>query len=196
MSFVPADPDRAAAMLIDRYPLAWVVSRGFHASPLPLLAERDDTGAMVSLLSHCGRTNPLVADLTDDRKGLILCNGPAGYIAPALVATDDWAPTWNFATLRIEVDIAFVPDETESSVERLLDHMERAAPDRWSTAALGARRVALLSRIVAFRATVRKLDVRFKLGQDERPAILDQIVAGHPDRTLAAWMDQFGRDAE
>lgn len=196
MSFVPADPDRAAAMLIDRYPLAWVVSRGFHASPLPLLAERDDTGALVSLLGHCGRTNPLVADLTDDPRALILCNGPAGYIAPALVATDDWAPTWNFATLRIEVEVAFVAEETESSVERLLDHMERTATQRWSTAALGARRAALLSRIVAFRATVRKLDVRFKLGQDERPAILDQIVAGHPDRTLAAWMDQFGRDAE
>jgi transcriptional regulator len=195
MSFVPADPHRAATMLIERYPLAWVVSRGFNASPLPLLAECDANGALVALFGHCGRTNPLVADLREDERGLILCNGPAGYIPPALVTTDDWAPTWNFATLRIEVDIAFVGDETETSVERLLDHMERAAPGRWSTAALGARRDALLSRIIAFRATVRHLDVRFKLGQDERPAILDQIVAGHADRTLAAWMDQFGREA-
>lgn len=196
MSFVPADPHRAATKLIEHYPLAWVVSRGFNASPLPLLAECDDSGTLVALLGHCGRTNPLVADLTDDPRGLILCNGPAGYIAPGLVAIEDWAPTWNFATLRIEVDVAFVPEETESSVERLLDHMERGAPERWSTAALGERRGALLSRIIAFRATVRHLDVRFKLGQDERPAILDQIVAGHADRTLAAWMDQFGREAE
>lgn len=195
MSFVPADPNRAATMLIDHYPLAWVVSSRFNASPLPLLAECSNNGALASLLGHCGRTNPLVADLTEDPKGLILCNGPSGYIAPALVATDDWAPTWNFATLRIEVDIMFVPDETESSVERLLDHMERGAPERWTTVALGARRDALLSRIIAFRATVRHLDVRFKLGQDERPAILDQIIASHADRTLAAWMDQFGREA-
>ena len=45
------DPRGAADIgrLIADYPLAWLVSRDFHASPLPLLAETDANGVVTAL---------------------------------------------------------------------------------------------------------------------------------------------------
>lgn len=183
----------AAARLIDRYPLAWVVSRDFSASVLPLLAERDADGQIVSIIGHCSRRNPLVEDFARDPAGLILFNGPAGFVSTRYVANPDWAPTWNFAVLRFTADVEFLPDQTEPFVQRLLDHMEGQFPGRWSTDELGDRYGDLLSRIIGFRATVRETKPHFKLGQDEGRATFDDIVANLPDRDLADWMDAFAR---
>jgi transcriptional regulator len=84
----------AARRLIGEYPLAWLVSRRFNASPLPLLAEVDDQGSITALFGHCASSNPLCADFAEDAAGLVLFNGPAGYISPRLVSERDWAPTW------------------------------------------------------------------------------------------------------
>lgn len=188
----PFEPRSAgdAARLIGDYPLAWLVSRGFHSSPLPLLAETDDSGAIVSLFGHCARRNPLVADFRADPRGLILFNGPQGYVSPELLSKPDWAPTWNYAVLRFIVDVEFVEDETRDAVERLVHAMEG---NRWSTDRVGPRYDVMLDQIIAFRAHVVSAEHSFKLGQDESAAGLAEIVAGHPDRTLAAWMEEQTR---
>ncbi|UKK85167.1 FMN-binding negative transcriptional regulator [Sphingopyxis sp. BSN-002] len=185
----PFEPRSAgdAARLIADYPLAWLVSRAFHSSPLPLIAETDDSGAIVSLFGHCGRRNPLVADFRADPYGLILFNGPQGYVSPGLLSKPDWAPTWNYAVLRFTVDVEFVEDETRDAVERLVFAMEG---DRWSTDRVGPRYEAMLDQIIAFRAHVVSAEHSFKLGQDESATGLAEIVAGHRDRTLAAWMEE------
>jgi transcriptional regulator len=187
-----AEREQAAARrLVAEYPLAWLVSRRFNSSPLPLLAEVDDQGAIVALFGHCARSNPLCADFAEDAGGLVLFNGPAGYISPKLVSEPDWAPTWNYAVLRFTVEVEFVPDETRSSVERLLSHLEGDAPERWTTAELGARYERLLERIVAFRAQVRSCTPTFKLGQDERDDLFEEITAHHPNKALVEWMRDF-----
>lgn len=183
----------AAAALIARYPLAWVISRNFNASVLPLLAERNANGAITTLLGHCGRRNPLVVDFRSDASGLILFTGPQAFIGTGLVSNRDWAPTWNFAVLRFAVDIEFVPDETEALVERLLDHMEGPKPGRWQTTELGARKGDLLAWIIGLRAHVRELRPHFKLGQDERRETFAEIVERVGDPALAAWMTAFAR---
>ncbi len=183
----------AATTLIDRHPLAWVVSRDFNASVLPLLAERDGDGAITSLIGHCARNNPLVADFANDPKGLVLFNGPAGYISTQYVSNQNWAPTWNYAVLRMEVEIEWLPDDTAAFVDRLLDHMEGAAPGRWSTAELGERYAAMMARIIGFRAHVRAIRPQFKLGQDENRPTFAEIVDHLPGTDLAAWMEAFAR---
>lgn len=182
------EPRRAAdvARLIAEYPLAWMISRNFHASPLPLIAETNSGGQIVSLFGHCARRNPLVKDFRADPRGLILINGPEGYVSPALLSQPDWAPTWNYAVLRFTVDVAFVEGETRDSIETLVEKMEG---DRWSTERVGPRYEAMLEQIIAFRATIVAAEHSFKLGQDESAASFAEIVAGHPDRSLAAWME-------
>ena len=182
------DPRDAADVrqLIADYPLAWLVSGDFHASPLPLIAETDDSGAVVALLGHCALRNPLVADFRTNPRGLILFNGPSGYVSPALISKPDWAPTWNYAVLRFIVEVEFVGDETRDAIEQLVAKMEDGA---WSTERLGPRYEQMLDQIIAFRAHVRSAEHSFKLGQDESRQGFAEIVAGHSNRTLAKWME-------
>lgn len=175
------------ARLISDHPLAWVCSRSFHASPLPLIAETGPQGEVTALFGHCARANPLVADFRDDPRGLILFSGPQGYVSPALLSRPDWAPTWNYAVLRFKVEVTFVELETDDAIQRLVAKMEG---DRWSTDHVGSRYHAMLERIIAFRAQVVSAEHCFKLGQDEGETGLAEIVAGHPDRALAAWMKE------
>lgn len=182
------DPRDAADIrqLIAEYPLAWVVSGAFHASPLPLIAETDDRGHVVALFGHCALRNALVADFRADPRGLILFNGPAGYVPTSLLSKPDWAPTWNYAVLRFQVEVEFVGEETRDAIEQLVAKMEDGA---WSTDSLGPRYEKMLDQIIALRAHVRSAEHSFKLGQDESPQGFADIVAGHSDRTLAKWME-------
>jgi transcriptional regulator len=183
--FDPRDPADSARLIAD-YPLGWLVSRPFNASPLPLLAETGEDGNVAALFGHCALTNPLVADFRADPHGLILFNGPAAYVAPSLVSKPDWAPTWNYAVLRYRIEVEFVGDETKDAIEHLVSAMEDSS---WSTDRLGARYAQMLKRIIAFRAHVRSAEPVFKLGQDESAQGFAEIVARHPDPALAAWME-------
>jgi transcriptional regulator len=182
------DPRDAAdiAQLVAEYPLAWVISGDFHASPLPLIAETDDSGKIAALFGHCALRNALVADFRANPRGLVLFNGPAGYVPTSLLSKPDWAPTWNYAVLRFTVEVEFVGAETREAIERLVAKTEGGA---WSTASLGARYEAMLDQIIAFRAHVRSAEHSFKLGQDESAQSFAEITAGHSDRTLAEWME-------
>jgi len=171
--------------VIDEYPLALLISHKLNASPLPLLAERDEQGKLAALFGHCARANPLVDDFARDPEGLIIFSGPQGYVSPHLVSKPDWGPTWNYASVRFRVEVRFVPEETQSSVELLAEKLES---DSWSLTRLGARADAMMSHIIAFRARVTGTEHVFKLGQDESDLSHAEIVARHPDRTLAEWM--------
>jgi transcriptional regulator len=183
--FEPRDAADIRQLIAD-HPLAWLISGDFHASPLPLIAETDDSGAVIALFGHCALRNALVADFRANPRGLILFNGPAGYVPTTLLSKPDWAPTWNYAVLRFIVEVEFVGDETRDAIEQLVAKMEDGA---WSTASLGPRYDAMLDQIIAFRAHVRSAEHSFKLGQDESPRVFAEIVAGHSDRTLAKWME-------
>ena len=185
----PAD----VASLIAAHPLAWVISRDFKATPLPLLAETDASGSIVSLFGHCARRNPQVAALQADPEALILFQGPEGYISPRLVSNPTWGPTWNYAVVRFEVTIAFVPDETDAAVRRLAAHLERARTHPWQIEAMQNRYGQLIQHIIAFRARVRGMRATFKLGQDENDATFNEIVAGLRGSELAALMSTQGR---
>ena len=187
--FDPRQTDDAARLIAD-YPLAWLVSGAFSASPLPLLAEKDAEGGVASLLGHCALGNPLVADFRTDPKGLVLFNGPHAYVSPSLLSKPDWAPTWNYAVLKYRVEVEFVGDETRDAIERLVDAMEGG---NWSTDRAGPRYETMLTHIIAFRAHILSAEPVFKLGQDESAAGFAEIVARHPDRTLAEWMEGQAR---
>lgn len=185
--FEPANKSNVTTLVRD-YPLAWVITKAFNATPLPLLAETDRAQTIVSLLGHCGRRNLIVADLRADPRALILFQGPTGYISPGLVAESDWAPTWNYAAVRFETKIEFVGQETKLAVEKLLGHMEGRGGDGWSTSNLGQRYNNMLSQIIAFRAHVTEIRPTFKLGQDENSSIRSEIIDNLEDRDLAEWM--------
>jgi transcriptional regulator len=183
--------------LIAGHPLAWLVSAAagrFEATPLPMLAETGPDGSLVSLFGHCSRFNAQVADLRANPSALLLFTGPQAYMSPEPVRQPRWVPTWNFAVAAIAVDVTFVDDETLASIDQLTNAMEADRAKPWTLADAGERVAALLPRIIAFRAHVRAVDARFKLGQEESAATLSDLLAALPDGQLAEWMRRMNAD--
>ena len=180
--------------LVDEYPLAWIVSAaatGFAATPLPLLAETDSSGTLTSLLGHFALSNPHVAQLRESPWATVLFNGPHGYISPEAVSQQGWAPTWNYAIAQCEVYIEFLPDQNDEALERLVSKMEEGRREPWTVDRVGERYASMVRRIIAFRAHVRSVRGRFKLGQDESPHTLNELLSWLPDPALKRWMRDF-----
>lgn len=105
--------------LIEQYPLAWVCSGGgadMEASLLPLVGRYDEEGRLVELIGHMMRTNPLHRVLAADHSAMILFKGPDAYISPEHAQRRDWAPTWNYAQLKVVAQIGFDDGLTEYSL--------------------------------------------------------------------------------
>jgi len=174
----PEDVDRLIAM----HPFALVISSGTGtplATPLPLLLERDANGKM-TLLGHMPRAHPHTELLRRQPRALAVFQGAHGYISPSWLTDRTQAPTWNFETVHLEVDVEFddSAEATEVALTRLVDHMERGRPDAWSVADMGPRYALLAPAVIAFRARVITTYAKFKLGQNERHADLAEILTG------------------
>jgi transcriptional regulator len=186
--------DADVRALVEGYPLAWVCggnAGALEASLLPLIGVFDGEGRLIELIGHLMRSNPLHHALRDDPRATILFSGPNAYISPEHAGRRDWAPTWNYAQVKVGAEIAFDEALTEYSLKVLIDAMEagRAAP--WSVEELGPRYGGMLTRIIGFRARVTGLSGKFKLGQDENDATLHAILGALPDAESVAWMKRF-----
>ena len=183
--------------LIREHPLAWVSPRDgdpMNSASLPLLAETDGDGRVCTLVGHMARRNPLFHTLSEKPHALILFMGPQAYVSPAYVTDPAWAPSWNYAQARIEATVRFEPDATDEVLRMLLEAMEHHVPSGWTPANMGARYPRMQQSIIAFRAQVTNLRARFKLGQDEKPERLREILTRHPDQSLVSWMRRFNAD--
>ena len=190
------DPFRGSAddvtALIGEFPLAWVAPRNDGAARgatlLPLLARTDEDGRVVLLLGHMARRNPLYAALEAEPSAAILFTGPQAYVSPGLVSTPTWAPTWNYAQVRIEARIRFRPDLGHMALDQLTRAMDASDQTGWAPRDVGSRYDAMERAIIAFEADVTHLVAKFKLGQDESELSLREILASHPDPVLTRWM--------
>jgi len=191
-SYVPRQSSDVTR-LVEAFPLCWVVSGGAAdrlATPLPLLPERAPDGGVQSLLGHIARRNPQQAALEEDPRATILCMGPQGYVSPELVSNPTWGPTWNYAVVRFEAEVEFVPHETGAALSRLARALEGDSHGAWTPDRMGTRYEQLKPRIIGFRAHVRETHARFKLGQDESDETFAEIVQGLAGSDLAEWMQR------
>ena len=186
--------DADVTALIREYPLAWLCPAGDDpALPtlLPLLVETDAAGHPTSLLGHIARRNPLVATLEKNREALVLFAGPQAYVSPAHVTDPAWAPTWNYAQVRIAARVTFDPAGGGAAIQALIDAIEEASPSGWNTMLMGERYAPMERQIIAFSAEILRIEGRFKLGQDESGDRLREILDCHPDADLVRWMRRF-----
>ncbi len=179
--------------LIADYPLAWVVPVAgppTDAAMLPLVAQLQ-AGRLSALIGHLSRRNPLVAALEADPRALILVQGPQDYVSPELVSKPGWAPTWNYAQLRIEAEVTFGAPDIDKALDVLTDAMERDRAAPWTSAKMGERYGRMAPHIIGFTARVTKVEGKFKLGQDEDATSYGEIVAGHPNAEMVRWMERM-----
>lgn len=193
--FQPRAPSDIAD-LIGQQRFAWIVSRDgaeLRATTLPLLTRCTEEGAVTHLIGHFPRTSLHVAALRQDPRCLMLTLGPHGYISPSWMRDRDWAPTWNFAHAQFSAELSFFEDpaEIEAHLRELVDTMERGRDAAWRTDEMGDRFKRLAGGVIGFTAQVASTQSRFKLGQDERPEILEDILNALGDTPLAALMREF-----
>jgi acetyl esterase/lipase/predicted FMN-binding regulatory protein PaiB len=185
--------------LVAEQPLAWIVSGpggALSATPLPVQLECDAEGRPVRLLGHFARSNPQWRAFAEDPRATVLLIGPHGYVSPSWFADRTRAPTWNYATAIFEVDIELRDTAEDASrlLEHLADDLERGRPGAWRPQEMGERYFSLSKGVVGFHAHIRDVRAKFKLGQDERDDVFDDILRGlwnTQHHGLAKWMRRF-----
>ena len=147
------------------------------------------------LLGHFARSNPQVDMLRRSPRALAIFMGPHGYVSPSWMRDRTQAPTWNYATVHFEIEVAFDDSQaaTTSALERLVAHMERNSHVPWTAAELGSRYAALSKAVIAFRAKMLATQAKFKLGQNERPDVFQDILRGLRSTTGATLADAMER---
>lgn len=185
-----AASDGDLARLVAEAPLCWIVPGSAPAAAIlmPVVLERDASGRPASLLGHLPLGAPAARALADDPAATFLFLGPNRYISPAMAGRDDWAPTWNFASAKLEAAVSIDPALTRAAIEALVAQLE--GPRGWTPDLLGERYDRLLARIVGFRASIDAVHPRFKLGQDEAEPVYRSIVAALEGSPLGDWMDR------
>ena len=186
---------------IRQQPLASLVSclaDDIEATPLPLLAELDPEGNVVTLVGHMVRSNRHVEMLEQSPRAIAVFLGAHGHISPSWMRDRTQAPTWNFETAHFVVDVSFAhtQDETAEAVARLLDAMEEGRPNRWHSSELGPRYDQLIKHIVGFKAKVVDARIKFKLGQNERADVYEDILSGLEGTGEIGLADAMRRQAD
>ena len=174
--FAPSAGD--IARLVAVYPFAQLFSWsecGAWCTPLPLLLEEGEGDGGV-LVGHLARGNPHVAQLRRQPRALAVFLGAHGYVSPGWMRDRNQAPTWNHETLQCDVEVAF-DDAPDTALDKLVAHMERGATRPWRAEELGARRPHLAAAVVGFRARIVAMHGKFKLGQNERGDVREDILA-------------------
>lgn len=173
---------------------------GVQASHLPLLLAPDE-GEFGTLYGHFARANPHWRDLQDDAEALAVFSGPDAYISPgwypAKAEHGKVVPTWNYIAVhaRGPVELIEEPERLLQIVSRLSDQHENGRERPWAVSDAPRDYLdSMLRAIVGFALPIRRLEGKWKLGQNRSAAdqagVRDGLAASTSpgDRELAARM--------
>jgi transcriptional regulator len=175
-------------------------SEGVQASHLPLLLEPGE-GEFGTLYGHFARANPHWRELQGGAEALAVFSGPDAYISPswypAKAEHGKVVPTWNYIAVhaRGPVELIEEPERLLQIVGRLSDRHESGRAQPWAVSDAPSDYLdAMLRAIVGFALPIRRLDGKWKLGQNR--STVDQAgvrqglaTSSQPrDRELAARM--------
>ena len=203
--FDGSDPALAHALMRE-HPLASLISNDDDGLPyvthLPLhLADEGGAAGRALLLGHCARANPHWRDLQGGAEALAVFSGPDAYISPgwypAKAEHGKVVPTWNYIAVhaRGPVELIEEPERLLQIVSRLSDQHESGRERPWAVSDAPREYIdSMLRAIVGFALPIRRLEGKWKLGQNRSAA--DQAgvrdgLASSPsprDRELAARM--------
>lgn len=168
---------------------------GVQASHLPLLLAPDE-GEFGTLYGHFARANPHWRDLQDGAEALTVFSGPDAYISPgwypAKAEHGKVVPTWNYIAVhaRGPVELIEKPERLLQIVSRLSDQHESGRERPWAVSDAPRDYIdAMLRAIVGFALPIRRLDGKWKLGQNrstvDQAGVRDGLAASTEPREQA-----------
>jgi len=151
---------------------------GLWTSHVPLLVGRGGDGRL-RLEGHMARANAHWASLESAAEVLAIFGGPHAYVSPSWYAHHPSVPTWNYAVVHARGKARIVePEALPALLARLTRKYEEGRPAPWRMEDLPAEFTPkLLAAIVGFEIAVERLEGKFKLSQNRRPADLEGVIA-------------------
>ena len=150
---------------------------GLIASHIPLLLD-PQPAPYGTLLGHLARPNPQARGAIGDALAIFL--GPDAYITPSWYATKAQTgkvvPTWNYVAIHAHGPLEFIddPQHAREHVTALTERHEQGRPAPWATSDAPEEFIASLVRgIIGFRLTIKRLDGKWKMGQNR--ALQDRV---------------------
>lgn len=171
-AYQPATPE-AAFDLVDDVVLGTLVTGAgadLQISHPVFMADRGRN----RLVSHVARGNDHVPLIERGLPSTAILMDPGGYVSsswyPAQPARDS-APTWAFRVVHFHGRLDPLSEAaTARHLHDLVMHMEADRPGRWQMGELGPGGLKRrLPHILGYELIIERVEIRFKLGQDERP---------------------------
>lgn len=197
------DQDAMAAFVEARHFATLVVSGedGPVAAHIPMILNRDATGAPVSLEGHVARNNPLAAACAQPVRALAIFAGADAYVTPSLYLSKrehgKVVPTWNYVAVHVSgaVEAFDDADALLEQVNRITDMMEQPAAVPWKVSdAPDDYVMKMLNAITGVRLKIDAIAGIRKLSQNrseaDRASVLNGFIHSndHAPRQLAAEM--------
>lgn len=115
--------------LIDEHPWATFISQtdaGLVASHYAVILD-DEPDAGLSIVTHVGKPDDRIHELTAGHEILMIVQGPHGYISPSWYSPGSVrAPTWNFSTAHCYGTPQLLdPDENAAVLTKMVAHFEQ-----------------------------------------------------------------------
>ncbi|WP_417701899.1 FMN-binding negative transcriptional regulator [Pseudomonas sp.] len=158
--------------------------QGLQASHLPLLLEPGE-GEFGTLYGHFARANPHWRDLASGAEALAVFSGPDAYVHPgwypAKAEHGKVVPTWNYIAVHAwgRAEVFDEPERLLQLVSRLSDRHEQTRAQPWSVSDAPREYIdAMLRAIVGFALPIRRLEGKWKLGQNRSEADQAGVRAG------------------
>jgi transcriptional regulator len=151
---------------------------GLWTSHVPLLIGRGGDGRL-RLEGHMARANAHWESLESAAEVLAIFGGPHAYVSPSWYAHHPSVPTWNYAVVHARGKARIVaPEALPALLGRLTRKYEEGRLAPWRMEDLpGDFTPRLLAAIVGFEIAVERLEGKFKLSQNRRPADLEGVIA-------------------
>lgn len=172
-AFRVEDPERIEAFIRDN-PFAILISAdngNIHATHLPILRFKDGR-----LYGHMARANPQ-ADIAETASVLIIFSGPHAYVTPQWYRSDHNLPTWNYGAVHCRGRIVYIEDHSKvwSLLKEMVELLEGS--DGWRLSE-GKGHQKLVAAIRFFEFLPTKVEAKFKLSQNKKPADILGVIEG------------------
>ncbi|MBP9234968.1 MAG: FMN-binding negative transcriptional regulator [Hyphomonadaceae bacterium] len=174
---------------------------GPQAAHIPMIINRDATGAPVSLEGHVARGNPVAGLSARPTRALAIFSGADAYVTPSLYLSKrehgKVVPTWNYIAIHVAgvVEAFSNADALRQQVSRITDLMEQPATAPWAVSDAPEDYISkMLNAITGVRLTIDAIEGVRKLSQNrpegDRAGVLNGLTrSSDPSaRQLAAEM--------
>ncbi|MEQ1532564.1 MAG: FMN-binding negative transcriptional regulator [Sideroxydans sp.] len=165
------------------------------ASHLPMFLD-SNTGTHGALLGHMARNNPQWQDLVSGTEVLIVFQGAHAYVSPAWYEPNPMSvPTWNYVSVHAYgVARILSEEELEQTLYQLTGENEKVFEKPWELSLSTTMRERMLSAIVGFEITLRRIEGKFKLSQNrseqDRQNVISELSTTVHGKDVAQWMSK------